>query len=260
MSSGDEPQRQVRRARPDPKRSASESRAERVQRVAGRLAWLLVVVAMVALVFRLRSGNEGLEGTVLLEAAEVEQSRQDAGCGVVATAPVGEPTHLDDNVDVGSVDLGEVQPPPGGPHRSGTNFLVLGGIDRQIDVLSLGHNLEHGAVVAWYDPAQVDSATVRQMEQWSEQLNNSGFAVQAAAAGIFVAPFEDPGISSGQAIALRSWTLGVDCGTWDETAANSFVVETYGAPGGAPEGGPFPDGTLAYTDEPPTAFRDTESN
>jgi hypothetical protein len=135
-----------------------------------------------------------------------------------------------------------------------THPLVRDGADSQLDVLALGHNLEHGAVMAWYDPEQVDNATIAAMEQWSEQLNNTGFAMPAAGAGIFVAPFTDPGISSGEAIALRSWNLGVDCGSWNETAANSFVIETFGQRGGAPEGVPFPDGTIGYADDAPEPF------
>ena len=74
------------------------------------------------------------------------------------------------------VDTGDVQPPAGAPHYRETNLLVLGGIDRQLDVLSLGHNLEHGAIIAWYDPGSVDQSTVTAMQEWSGLLDNSGFA------------------------------------------------------------------------------------
>ncbi len=212
---------------------------------------------MTALVIRLATGNPELEAPLELQAAEVESARTDAGCEVVATEPAGDGTHLPQAVASGEVDTGDVQPPTGAAHYEGTNFLVEQGIDRQLDVLSVGHNLEHGAIVAWYDPGSVDGSTVTAMEEWSGMLNNSGFSQQRAGAGVFVAPFEDPGISSGATVALRGWGLGVDCDRWNETAANSFLVEAYGNRDGAPEGIPYPDDTLSYAGEPPASFRDS---
>ena len=223
--------------------------------MAGRVAWALAGLAMVALVIRLAIGDPRLDAPLELDAASVEQARAEAGCEVVATEAAGDRTHLAAGTTLSQVDTGTIQPPTGAPHYAGISLLVLDGTDRQLDVLSLGHNLEHGAVVAWYDPTAVDGDTIGEMQAWSGLLNNSGFTDQRSGGGIFVAPFEEPGITSGAAVALRAWGLGVDCDTWDDTAANSFVVETYGNRDIAPEGTPFPDGTLSYSDVPPTTFR-----
>lgn len=232
----------------------------RWRRITGRVTWAVAGLAMAGLVVRLVVGDPELEAAVELTADEVDQARTAAGCEVVATEPAGDSTHLSPDVTAADVDTGTVQPPTGAAHYRGTNFLVEEGIDRQLDVLSVGHNLEHGAVVAWYDPASIGGATLDQMQDWSGLLNNSGFTNQPAGAGIFVAPFDDPGISSGAAIALRAWGLGVDCDSWNETAANSFVVEAYGNRDVAPEGVPYPNDTLSYSDPPPTSFRQATAN
>lgn len=231
---------------------------QRWRRILGRATWALVGLAATALVVWLAIGEPALEGPVQLAlAARVEAARADAGCEVVATTPAGDGTHLDDDVTIASVDTGDVQPPTGAPHYQGTNFLVDEGIDRQLDVLSVGHNLEHGAVVAWYDPEAVDASTVEAMQDWSGLLNNSGFSDQPSGAGLFVAPYSDPGISSGAGVALRAWGLGVDCQQWDETAANSFLIEAYGNRDMAPEGVAYPDGTLTYVGQPPMSYRES---
>lgn len=248
MSEPSRPSRQQRRPREvDP---VAERPHDRWRRIGRRTAWVLAGLAIVALVVRVAIGDPQLEA-VELAADAVEQARADAGCEVVATEPAGDGTHLDTGVGLADVDTGAVQPPTGAPHYAGTSLIILEGADNQLDVLSLGHNLEHGAVVAWYDPT-IDDATVNGMQEWSGLLNNSGFTNSQAGAAIFVAPFDDPGISSGATIALRAWGLGVDCDRWDPTVANSFVIEAYGNRDSAPEGVPFPDGTISYADPPPT--------
>lgn len=253
MSNPRGPSRHQRRPRPDKKATASPR--DRWRRIAGRTAWILGTVAIVAASFYLATNDTGLDAPVELTANEVQQARADAGCRVVASQPAGDPSHLSTDVPAATIDTGQVQPPTGGPHYQGTSLLVPDGSDRQLDVVSLRHNLEHGAVAAWYDPAVVDDATIEAMEAWSGLLNDSGFINQRAGAAIFVAPFDNPGISSGSGIALRSWGLGVDCDTWNETVANSFVIETYGNRDNSPEGVPFPDDTLSYGDESPAPFR-----
>jgi hypothetical protein len=121
--------------------------------------------------------------------------------------------------------------------------------DRQLDERATTHNLEHGAIIVWYDPEQVDDAALEEMEAWSNRLNDAGFQNNGGGA-IMVSAYTEPGIASGKAIALRAWSVAVDCDEWDETAVNSFVVENYGTRGVAPERGisRFPEGVLGYAD------------
>jgi hypothetical protein len=94
------------------------------------------------------------------------------------------------------------------------------------------------------------------MGQWSRLLNDNGFVGQAGAA-VFVSPYEEPGISSGQAVAFRAWGTAVDCDEWDETVANAFVADNYGTRGIAAEAtafAPYPSGVLEATDEDPSAM------
>lgn len=190
-------------------------------------------------------GQQGLEDVVVLAGGEVDQARDAAGCSVVAQQPSGPATHLEQGAPAPPPAL---QPPTGSAHYQATHPVVPDGSDTQLDSVALGHNLEHGALVIWYDPARVEAATVGEMESWAAELNASGFVSTLAGASIFVSPFEDPGIGSGEAVAMRGWSLGVNCAGWDETAASSFVIEAYGARGGAPEGAPFPEGTLRYAE------------
>lgn len=246
-------------AREDRKvREAEERKAAKRQRLIAALTTVVVIAAFAGLVVAaLGGGGDALDEPIVLAAAEVDDARAEAGCEVVARTASGPPNHVDPGTDPSLVLSGGVQPPTGAPHTAALHPLVTSGASSQLNALALGHNLEHGAVVVWYDPEQVDGGTVREMERWSELLNDSGFATGRAGAAVFVAPFEEPGISSGKAVALRSWNLGVDCSEWDETAANSFVIEGYGARDGAPEGGPFPEDTLRYAEgDAPTPLLD----
>jgi hypothetical protein len=238
------------RAREERKvREAQERKAAKRQRLVAALTTVVVLAAFGSLVVAaLGGGGTALDEPIVLTAAEVDDARAEAACEVVAQTASGPATHLDAGADPSVVLSGGVQPPTGAPHTAALHPLVTRGASSQLNALALGHNLEHGAVVVWYDPDQVDGGTVTEMERWSELLNDSGFAAGRAGAAVFVAPFEEPGISSGKAVAFRSWNLGVDCSAWDETVANSFVVEGYGARDGAPEGGPFPEDTLRYAE------------
>ena len=141
-----------------------------------------------------------------------------------------------------------IRPTHSGPHMLQFHPIISAGSDSQIDERSSTHNLEHGSVIAWYDPEQIDAAS--EMGGWSETLNANGFAYSNTGAAVMVAPYTDPGISSGKAVAFRAWGVAMDCDEWDETVANSFVIDHYGTHGIAPERtlGTYPDGVLAYED------------
>lgn len=227
------------------KREAEQARARRRRRWIAGLSWTLGSAAVIGFVAVTLLGGRPEAGATVLAGDEVESAREAAGCTVVASSPSGGGDHLEASTDPSLVLSGEVVPPTGDAHYSGTQPPMRADVDRQLDAMALGHNLEHGAVAVWYDPERVDPVRSG-LEAWANGLNAAGFESPMAGATIFVSPFVDPGLAPDVGVALRSWSLGVDCEGFDELAAGSFVVEAYGRRGGSPEGVPYPDGLLAY--------------
>ena len=211
---------------------------------------IVAVVAAVALQAFL-GGTTRLDDPVLVSSQEAEQALREAGCEVLAERePLPERWHFEASQTPDLDTIYELRPTHSGPHTVQTHPIISDGASRQIDEASTTHNLEHGAIIAWYDPEQVESGTVGEMGAWAATLNASGFRIDRGGVAIFVSPYEDPGISSGKAIALRAWGTAVDCDTWDETAANAFVIENYGTHGIGPERmlAPYPADVLAFED------------
>lgn len=246
-------------ARADRKRKEAEkARQARKQRLVTTLTGALVVVAIGAVVFSAVGGGGGgeIEDAILVSTQAAEDARSEAGCEVVDDTPLESRQHFQSQAapPADQVYTG-VRPTHSGPHLEGTHPVVNGAADNQLAEIATTHNLEHGAVIAWFDPEQVDGATVSEMGAWGERLNNSGFAGDAgsmgAGAAVFVSPYTDPGIASGKAVAFRGWGIAMDCDEWNETVANSFVIDHYGTHGTAPEASsfaPYPEGVLTYGD------------
>lgn len=241
MSDDTRPTKKQRRAEA---RSARSQRATEAVAAARRDRWrrggIAVAAAAVGAGFVYQAffaGPATLDEAILVGAEEVEHARGDAGCEVVAERePLPEAGHFDATErPPGDLIYPDLRPTHSGSHTSQTLPPITGGASNQIDEMSVTHNLEHGSVVVWYDPAQVDEDTAAAMGDWSRLLNDSGFVGQGGSA-VFVSPYEEPGISSGKAIALRAWGTAVDCDDWDETVANGFVAEHFGTRGVAPEG------------------------
>ena len=136
------------------------------------------------------------------------------------------------------------------PKTTIVGFAMDAGDRRQIDEVSSTHNLEHGSVIVWWDPARIDNATAGEIGTWASSLNASGFRRDASGVGIITSPFDDPGIGTDKAVAFRAWGVAMDCDTWDETVAHAFALDHFGTHGIGPERqiAPFPDGVLAYED------------
>lgn len=132
------------------------------------------------------------------------------------------------------------RPTASGPHYA--NFAPVGdGVaPSQLDERATTHNLEHGAIVIWFDPGQLDAQQIEQIDATVAELHDDGFAEHSAGAGVLASPFTDPGIDSGAAVALRAWGTAFDCGAWDTEVARQFVIDNYGTNGTAPEGGLAP--------------------
>jgi hypothetical protein len=228
-----------RRERARAERKAKEAEAATKAR---RQRLIATVVAQA-----LRGGTEAAATTIDRDAAEA--GRQAAGCEVVDTTALASREHLDPATAPPADTLYTgIRPTHSGPHYDQTSPTVSF-TDRQLDERATTHNLEHGAIIVWYDPEQVDDATLGELEAWADRLDASGFDTPAGGA-VMVSAYTDPGIDSGKAFALRAWSVAVDCDGWDEDAYSSFVIENYGTNGVAPERNlsRYPDEALGYSD------------
>jgi hypothetical protein len=248
-------------ARAERKRREEEAakKAKRNQVRNGLITAAVVAVVAAVLLQAFLGGPDTLEDEVLVASSAVEEGRDAAGCEVLVEGePLPDSSHFEANQTPPLDSIyPDIRPTHSGPHTVQT-YPVVDASSSQIDEAASTHNLEHGAIIAWYDPEQVDGDVVDEMASWAETLNESGFRSQGGG-GIMVSPYDDPGISSGQAIALRAWGVAMDCDDWNEDVAHGFVIDHYGTHGIAPERpiSPFPDGTLAYSDR---EVEDTEED
>ena len=216
----------------------------------GLIAALIVAVVGAVVLQAFLGGPENIGDAILVNSSEAEEARAAAGCEVLADRePFEDRTHFEgaSAPSADSIYTG-IRPTHSGPHMIQFHQLVSAGAGSQLDERSTTHNLEHGAIIAWYDPEQVDNAD--EMGSWSERLNDNGFGQRRSGGAIFVSPYTDPGISSGKAVAFRAWGVAMDCDEWNETVANAFVVDHYGMHGIGPERtlSPYPEGVLEYGD------------
>jgi hypothetical protein len=239
-------------ARAERKRREEEAakKAKRNQVRNGLITAAIVGVVAAVLLQAFLGGADTIDEEIVVASAAVQEGRDDAGCEMLVEGePLPDSSHFEANQQPPLDSIyPDIRPTHSGPHTVQT-FPVVDLSSSPIDEATSTHNLEHGAIIAWYDPEQVDDDVVDEMGSWAETLNESGFRNQGGG-GIMVSPYEDPGISSGQAIALRAWGVAMDCDQWNEDVANGFVIDHYGTHGIAPERpiSPFPDGTLAYDD------------
>ena len=97
--------------------------------------------------------------------------------------------------------------------------------------VQLIHNLEHGGVVIWYQPGQLDAAGVPALEQYVRQQNS------ASQYKVIVSPWSGEDFDHPIAVTAWNWLLYLDEADIDQVRA--FLSEHYGdAP--EPFGGPGP--------------------
>jgi hypothetical protein len=258
------------RSREERRRKEAEQAARRKrERIRNSLVTFAVVAVVGAVVLSAFLGRTpSIDDTILISQAQADEAFDAAGCEVLADRqPLPERFHFDANQapPLDSI-YPDVRPTHSGPHTAGT-ATVRSASSTQLDEEVTTHNLEHGSVIAWWDPEQVDGSTASDIGDWAETLNENGFRNDRGGVGIMSSPYEDPGISSGKAVALRAWGTAWDCDQWDETVGHAFVIENFGTHGIGPERtlAPYPTDVLAYDDrdvedtpedEAPTGDRD----
>lgn len=241
-------------ARAERKRKEEEARKQAQRKRTINTAATVGVLAVIAIIliptFQRFFGGDG-EQQIELTAAAVADAREAAGCEVVAeNQPQPEPyTHYEPAQAPPAETLYTVRPPHSGPHLI-QPIAPVNGIPRNpIDERSSTHNLEHGAVIVWFDGEAVDGNTQRALEAWQQERADQGFVSARSGGAIFVSPVPE-GVTVDKPIAVRAWGQALDCDDWDETYADGFLIDYYGTHGIAPERTltPYPDGALGYTD------------
>ena len=229
--------------------AAAKAKRDRIRN--GAITAVVVLIVGVIVFQAVRPDPAELDEAILVSAEDAEAAQEAAGCEVLAERePLPERYHFSASAaPEADAIYGEVRPTHSGPHTEQTTPPVLDGFSRQIDERSSTHNLEHGAVIVWHDPDQADGGEIA---RWAEVLNVNGFGDTAQRGGgaVLAAPYEEPGISSGQAVAFRAWGTAMDCDEFDETVANAFVARHFGTRGIGPERtlSPYPEGVLDFSD------------
>jgi hypothetical protein len=173
---------------------------------------------------------------VRLERDALARAGEAAGCRTLRERePLPDRSHVD-RADAPPLDelYPDTRPTHSGPHTAQLHPVVPPS-DRQLDELTLTHNLEHGAVVVWYDPDALDAGEVTRLGEQVAARNDAGFDVGGAGSAVFVSPYTDPGIGSGGALALRAWGTAVDCDRYDPVVVDGFLAAHFGDRGIAPE-------------------------
>ncbi|MFN2557008.1 MAG: DUF3105 domain-containing protein [Nitriliruptorales bacterium] len=245
MAQGQRPTKRERRERARAERRAREAAAAKRQR-RRRILTVLVVVASVAAVAILVAVTRQPPPpkNITIDRAAAAEAFTAAGCSVVEVPNLPSSPHLEAGAPPAH-ELYPVRPTSQGQHLG--NVAPVGASDR-LDERATTHNLEHGAVVVWYDPdAEVDVGAI---EKWATDRNRAGFDQKGSGVGILVAPYRDA-FTSGKAVALRAWAAAIDCDQFDPLAADAFLIERFGTHGIAPERGlgSYPDEVLRYADE-----------
>lgn len=252
-------------ARAERKRAEEEAARKAKQQSVRNGVIAVAVIAVIALVMvptlqNAFGGGEDAETTVS-QAAALE-ARSTAGCEMVVDGqPLPDSGHHDPSTAPPADVLyaaSQVRPTHSGPHFAGTNQAIGGVPSDPLDERSTTHNLEHGAVVAWFDPAAVDAATVDEIEDWMQSRQALGFESRSGG-NIFVSPYES--MTGDAAIAFRAWGYALNCAEWDQEVADSFLIDYWGTHGSAPERNlsPYPADGLGYAEDDAQVGDNTEA-
>lgn len=258
-------------ARAERKRREEEERKQTQRRQFSGIVGALVLLVFVGggVYFMLDNGDSAEAAERTISATAAADAREAAACEVLAEdAPLPDATHFSPETAPPADQLygTSLRPNHSGSHYEGVHPPLAGAPSSPIEERAVTHNLEHGSVVVWFDPDQVDGDTVSDMESWMNARQSMGFEGRGGG-NVFVSPASN--ITSGKAVALRAWGQAWDCDGWDETVADSFLIEYWGTHGIAPERplSPYPEEALGYSDatvgdntEAPTGDRHTSES
>ncbi|MDP9021549.1 MAG: DUF3105 domain-containing protein [Actinomycetota bacterium] len=226
-------------------REAAAAREERRRRIVTVVVTIAVVAGVAALLVFTREPPAPTGVTISPAAAQAAQDA--AGCEAVEIPPAPSTQHLDEPAPPAE-QLYAVRPTDSGRHFAITARVAT--YDEPVDERRTTHNLEHGAVVVWYRPEALPDEQVSALKDWASARNRAGFQGEGGT-GIIVAPWEGPFQSSNKALAVRAWTVSMDCDRFEEQALDKFLIENFGTHGRAPEAAiaGYPDDVLSFEDD-----------
>ena len=221
----------------------------------GVAVFALLVVGLVAVTAIGLGAVGGIRGDVnedapaALDPAEVEQRRQAAGCTTVVDGePLEDRRHLDPAEAPPAAALYPDRPAHSGRHHAEPLPVPRGMAAAPIDERSVVHNMEHGSVVVWFDPAVVGDDERGALGEWRDRRAELGYRSRAGGA-VFASPMP-PDLDAPPAVAFRAWGVAMDCDRFDPLVADAFLIEHWGTHGEAPEAelSPYPDDALRLRD------------
>lgn len=210
-------------------------------------AALAAAGGLVAIVNSQGSSDAPTPAQFFASEAAASDGRRAAGCEGLATPDLPPTPHLDTLEDAPPPEVlyPDLRPTAGGRHL-GARVHAVGVVDTPPDERVTTHNLEHGAVIAYYDPEFLPEDAVDLVERWGSGWNDAGFDQQGeAGVGVVVAPYAGE-FTSGKALALRAWGQALDCDDFSVAVADAFLADHFGERGEGPERhlAPYPDEIL----------------
>ena len=218
-------------------RATSDALNRRLDEPTGRALpdWRLLLIGGVLLVGLL------ILGLVLLFGGGTDPSSG-------AVQPLDGQTHVTEGIDCrhpangnqtaecGGADPYSSLPATSGPHWNGpADWGVYS--TPQVEA-QLIHNLEHGGIVIWYDPAALDADSIDALSQYVNRQTASGLSGRFK---FIVSPWggQDP---LGAPIVATAWRYLLELATADTDAIDAFARDHYGR-SPEPNGGPGPPGS-----------------
>ncbi len=166
-------------------------------------------------------------GVIALIAVLVLTSGPNPSAGILQADRGG--GHVQDGTDVRAGNPGAYSSTPAtsGPHWGSTaNWGVYSAPQAEAQTV---HNLEHGGIVIWYQPGQVDAAALTELTDWvDDQVRSARFKV-------ILSPWS--GSDFGHPIAVTAWNYLLYQDVLNIGEIQSFMDAHYGR-SPEPNGGP----------------------
>ena len=127
-------------------------------------------------------------------------------------------------------------PATSGPHWDPSGIANWGVYTTPQNESQMVHNLEHGGIVIWYDPAALDDAQVAELTSYVEGQVSSGSSGRYK----FILTPWGGDVDFGAAVAVTAWRHLLKLDIFDMGAIRSFADESYLRYAPEPNGGPGP--------------------
>lgn len=181
---------------------------------------LLVGVVLIALVLFL-GGGEGTVGVT-----EPDDGNQHVAPGTTCRSPAA-PCGADPYSSI---------PATSGPHWDPSGIANWGVYTTPQNESQVVHNLEHGGIVIWYDPALLDDAQVAELTSYVQGQVSSGISGRYK----FILTPWGGDVELGGAVAVTAWRHLLKLDAFDMDAIRAFADQSYLRYAPEPNGGPGP--------------------